>query len=120
MIPVMEKRTMERFDLKLPGQIRFIRDSNEETIDLLTSNVCSEGAFFSTEKPLPIDTRVNIDLVLPLNRLKKREGKRSLIKSSGKVVRTDQKGMAICFDEKCKISPLSEAKTNHEEEFILN
>ena len=110
MVSVTEKRTMERFDLKLPSQIRFIKDNNENTINLLTSNVCSGGAFFPIDKPLPIDTRVNIDLVLPLNRLKKQKGKRSLIKSSGKVIRTDQKGMAICFDEKCKISPLSYAK----------
>jgi hypothetical protein len=50
-----------------------------------------------------------MDLILPLDRLKKLEGKRACIKVNGKVLRTGSEGMAIRFNKRYKIVPLEDA-----------
>ena len=71
----------------------------------MTSNICAGGGFFKTEKPLSAGTEVEIDLILPLDKFKNVKGKTSHINISGSVIRTDQQGMAICFDKRYRISP---------------
>ena len=104
---MVEKRTLERFDLVLPAAIEFINEHREERmINLLTTNICSGGAYFYTNQPLPEGTQVKIDLVLPLDKLRKlkKEHKKAFIKVTGKVLRTESEGMAICFDKDYQIT----------------
>jgi hypothetical protein len=102
----IEKRKMERFDLALPTYFSVSdKSGKQESFKLLTSNICAEGAFFKTEKPLSIGTDVKLDIILPSNKFKNVRGKRSHIAVSGSVIRTDQQGMAICLNKKYKISP---------------
>jgi hypothetical protein len=112
-----EKRGLERFDLEIPARIRkSISKKEEGTIDLLTSDISSGGAFFHTTKPLEEGTDVKIDLILPISGLYKkldegsREGeyKRAFIKISGKVLRAESRGMAIVFNEDYEIRPWHE------------
>ena len=101
------KRSVERFDLELPATIEFTNVDHEEMLDnLLTTNVCSGGAYFYTPQPLPIGTQVKIDLVLPLEKLRKLkdEHKHAHIKVTGKVLRSGSEMMAICFDEDYQIT----------------
>jgi len=60
-----------------------------------------------TTQPLPEGTEVKIDLVLPLDKLRKLEKgvKHAYIKVRGTVLRTESTGMAICFDEDYQIRP---------------
>lgn len=103
---ISERRKMERFSLELPTSLFVISQSEKtESIELLTSNICSGGAFYKTENPLPPGVELRINLIIPLDKLKNLEGKRSRIDVLGSVIRTDQQGMAICFDEKYTISP---------------
>jgi len=107
-----ERRRLERFSLKLPAKVSIVQnDSNEAILELLTSDVCAGGAFFQTGQPLPPGTEVRIDLVLPLDELKKLEGKKALIRVSGAVVRTTSDGMAIAFNEHFDITPLQNQKS---------
>jgi len=102
-----EKRRLERFDLVLPAEIEFINEHHDERmINLLTANICSGGAYFHTNQPLPAGTQVKIDLVLPLDKLRKlkKEHKKAFIKVRGKVLRTESEGMAICFDKDYQIT----------------
>lgn len=104
---MVEKRRLERFDLVLPAAIEFINEHHDERmINLLTTNICSGGAYFYTNQPLPEGTQVKIDLVLPLDKLRKlkKEHKKAFIKVTGKVLRTESEGMAICFDKDYKIT----------------
>ncbi len=103
---LQEKRRLERFDLKLPASITLIGHEDREFISLLTSNICSGGVFFHTDTPLEVGTEVKIDFVLTIERLKKAQGKQALIKVSGKVIRSDARGMAICFDKDYQIRSL--------------
>lgn len=102
----IEKRKMERFSLKLPAKLTWIgTDNKPESLEQITSNICAGGAFFETQKPLSVGTDVKINIILPLERFKKLNLTRSHILVSGSVIRTDQKGMGICFDKKFHIVP---------------
>lgn len=93
-----EKRRKERVPLVLQASLSV--DSESDTIsplNCLTNNICASGAFFHTNMPMPVGTEMDIDLVLPLDELKKLEGKSTKVKVSGMVVRTEEKGMAINF-----------------------
>jgi hypothetical protein len=102
-----EKRELERFDLEIPATVEFMNlEHKEKILNLLTSNICSGGAYFHTTQPLPEGIQVKIDLVLPLDKLKKLkdEYKQAYIKVTGRVLRSESQGMAICFDEDYQIS----------------
>ena len=103
-----EKRRLERFDLKIPARLEcLLGDEEGETLDLLTSDICAGGAFFHTDEPLPEGTQVKIDLVLPLEKIKKlaADCDHAFIKVTGTVLRAEAKGMAICFDKGYEIRP---------------
>ena len=101
-----EKRKMERFSLELPTCIT-VNNSNrkQETFEFKISNVSADGAFIKTDEPLSVGTEVSISMILSLKRIKKFREKKSLINVSGSVIRRDEKGMAVCFNGKCTISP---------------
>jgi hypothetical protein len=101
-----EKRRLERFDLELPTTIELLTSDQEKSLlNLLTTNICSGGAYFHTTQPLPKGTQVKIDLVLPLDKLRKLkdEHKQAYIKVTGTVLRSESEGMAIFFDEDYQI-----------------
>ncbi len=103
-------RRLQRYSLKLPATLEIISEAeqhDQEVINLLTSDVCSGGAYFQTEQPLPEGTNVKLDLILSIEELKKLEGKHALIKVTGKVIRTESTGMAICFEGGYTIKPVS-------------
>lgn len=106
-----EKRRLERFGLKIPASLEVVPSAGQgEMLNLLTSNICSGGAFFDTSLALPEGTEVKIDLVLPLHRLPtiSTEYDRARIELTGKVVRSDNEGMAVTFDPEYVIRPWSE------------
>jgi hypothetical protein len=104
-----ERRRLGRFRLEIPATIEVLNSELERvTCGLKTSNISSGGAFFHTKEPLPEGTPVKIDLILPLEKLKKlkNDHKQAYIKVSGKVLRSESKGMAISFDQDYVIRPL--------------
>ena len=104
-----ERRRLERFELEIPATVEVISDLDQEErrrLNLLTSDICSGGAYFHTDEPLAEGTQVNIDLVLSRESLKKLSGKQAYIKVSGKVIRSEAKGMAICFSPNYRIRAL--------------
>jgi hypothetical protein len=108
-----ERRKLGRFRLEIPAKIEMIGSEwGKAGRDLRTSNISSGGAFFHTEQPLPEGTPVKIDLILPLEKLKKlkKDHRRAYIKVTGKVLRSESKGMAISFDQKYVIRPLREKR----------
>jgi hypothetical protein len=107
-----EKRGLKRFELEIPARIKIgASNKKDRALELLTSDISSGGAFFHTSQPLAEGTDVKIDLVLPISRLCKSldkgegEYQHAYIKVTGKVLRTESKGMAIVFNEDYEISP---------------
>jgi len=110
-----ERRKMQRFLLEIPAKIEVISAGKQKgTIEVLTNDICAGGAFFKTQKPLPEGTQVKIDMVLPLEHLKKlsEEYNRAYIKVSGTVLRTEPSGMAVSFDEDYELGPYKEEAGN--------
>ncbi len=103
------KRKEERFDVQAKSTV-FLKDKGPQELkeDLLTSNISTGGLFLKTTSPLPIGTDLEINLVIPIDKLKKLKGDRALIKVSGSVVRANEDGIAIRFDKECDIKALTE------------
>jgi hypothetical protein len=102
----IDRRKTERFSLEITATLTLNNlDRKEKSLELMTSNICSGGAFFKIEKPLSVGTHVKIDIILPMIKIKNKKRKRSFINVYGSVIRTDKKGMVICFDKKYCLSP---------------
>lgn len=101
-----ERRKLERFGFSLPAQISVGTNGDSKNFESQTRDISSGGAFFKTEGILVVGTEVKIDLVLSLEKLRKIQGKQARIKISGKVVRTEEEGVAVCFNENYQILPL--------------
>ena len=99
---------MERFDLQLeafvslPGSV-----SQNESESLVTRDISMCGAFLKTDSPLPVGSKICVDMILTLEGQKKKNAQKAWIKASGKVLRTDNEGMAVGFDNQSRILPLS-------------
>jgi len=107
-----EKRVLERFDLRIPTQIRILNeegDFKEGVVNLFTENICSGGAFFdkTNSNGLSEGTKVMMDMTLQSNKPKKSAMKPACIRVSGSVSRSSDQGLAIRFDEDYEIRPLT-------------
>jgi hypothetical protein len=87
-----DRRGIGRFNLKLRSLIQELRE-RERILELYTRDVSSDGAFFLTDDPPPVDTNLSLTLFLPAGPTPK--GK---INVDGKVIRTEQNGMAVRFN----------------------
>ena len=105
---MIEKRKVERFDLQLeafvslPGSV-----SQNESKSLVTRDISMCGAFLKTDTPLPVGSKVCVDMILTLGGQKKQNSQKAWIKASGKVLRSDNEGMAVSFDDQSRILPIS-------------
>ena len=104
---VDEKRKMERFSLQLLARLSVKGgDGDRDSIELLTRNISAGGAFIQIDRPFKVGTQLDIEVIFPLDRIKKVEGEMAFIKVNGSVIRSDTEGMAIIFDEDYQILPL--------------
>jgi len=102
-----EKRTYERFDLKVPIKIKLDKpETDEGEFIFTTNNICAGGAFFHTEKQIPEGMKVNLDFVISIDKLKEFVNSQCRIIVSGEVIRRDSTGMAVRFEEDYEIIPL--------------
>jgi c-di-GMP-binding flagellar brake protein YcgR len=104
----IERRKMERFSLELPAMLSVVNKSGQPmALEVKTDNICAGGAFFLTDTHMPVGTDVGMDLILSLKTNDKIEEKKTRIDIAGRVIRTDERGVAVCFDKKYNISPLN-------------
>jgi hypothetical protein len=102
-----ERRKLERFNLALPATIE-TQDPKPgltgTSVDSLTRDLSSGGAFFLTRDPLPPGTCVAVEVDLKAEKLR-RGSSYPQMKASGYVVRTEPAGMAVCFRGRCRLVP---------------
>ena len=99
---MVERRKLERFDLRLPAKMEGLGPKKGVRHNLLTNNICAGGAFLETTNHLPENSRVSIDFVVPTG---------VQIKVTGVVLRFEPTGIAIGFDNEYQMTPL--LKTSH-------
>jgi len=104
---MQERRKYERFPLRLPGKIEVVISAKQEVLDVVTTDVSAGGALFHTVEPIPEGAGVKVSLVVGSERIKEMTGAQGLVKVEGTVVRSSPTAMAICFEEKHQIMPLS-------------
>ena len=93
-----DRRKLERFNLKLRGEITVKTPDQMKRVFLLrTRDISSGGAFFYSLDPLPEGTPVQINLILSIDRLERLMGAQANVEISGVVKRSEPSGMAVCF-----------------------
>lgn len=105
---MQERRTLERFNLKLPAKVEtdpLTPHEQGHIQELETENICSGGAFFRTLSPLVKGTRVKIEIALNALERGIQRGKGPLVKLKGEVLRSEPNGMVICFERPYRILP---------------
>jgi len=107
-LPAVEKRRAERFHLDLTAFVTASgRKSVTEPPAVTARDVSMSGAFFLTPSPLPIGTRVDVDMILNVGDDCVSGTRKTWIKASGAVQRVDPLGMAVRFDNDSTILPFS-------------
>jgi|GEM_PF-4210763 len=104
------KRSSQRFDLKLPVNLR-VNDSGskEASLTLRTENISSAGALISADSTMAVGTTLEIDIDIPLDALKSVNGNSAKVALKGEVVRTSDRGTALAFAKDCKFEYVSQA-----------
>lgn len=101
----LDKRRQERYDLKLPAYLQ-LTNIEEKPLELVTENVCSGGAYFHIDQPLPVGTKVDIELTVPIKQLAEMNIDKVLITVPGEAIRSEKDGMAIQFSKAFHILPM--------------
>ena len=105
---MIERRKVERFELSLQASVAICGGEQTKAPSFLTTkDISMNGAYFMTTDPLPVGTKVDVDLILRLGDGSAAADRKAWIKTSGSVQRTDPGGMVIRFDEDSKILPFS-------------
>ncbi|WP_163335956.1 PilZ domain-containing protein [Desulfopila sp. IMCC35008] len=118
-----ERRLQERFFLNLKARISysFINEASDQAVEAVAANISSGGAFLKTAQPLPPSSKVQVEFlisfdelkklkfILPVETLKSLKEDQVWVKTTGIVIRSDERGVAIIFDQNYQISPLQPA-----------
>jgi hypothetical protein len=102
-----ERRKYERFNIPLPVRLETIESDRKEIIDNETSDISASGTFIPSLRSYPEGTRFVLDFTIPSEDIKEFKYVKALRGSTGTLVRTDSKGMAITFDPECYIVSLN-------------
>lgn len=101
----VERRKMERFTLNLKALLSVLdKDGEQKTIEAITRDISSGGAFLNTENSFPIGTKVNLGIFIPLEKFKNIFHNHSRIDVAGSVLRSEPQGMAVRFDTRYEIT----------------
>lgn len=119
-----EKREHERFSLRL--QTKIMAESGTGVTPLMefvTADISAGGAFIRTSRPLPMASRVRLEFFLSLDELaqlrfivaseslKVWRNERAWVTATGVVIRVEQEGVAVIFDQNYQVSPIKGSKT---------
>jgi len=100
-----DKRLLERFELKLPALVHLpVRTNGNGYHLLLTRNVSSGGAYFHTMEPLSCNGQVHVEMLFKV-KTSDNQIKYSYVATTGEVVRRDETGIAVRFDDEYTLSP---------------
>ena len=114
-----DQRLQKRFSMDLPVRVS-IENGKELTVAFegVIANISSGGAFISTPKPLPVSSRVHLEFLVSLDELKQLKfilsletlrhfiGRAAWVKATGVIIRHEDNGMAIIFDDDYQLSPM--------------
>ena len=116
----IDRREQERFSLNLQAKITGRQAGTESPIiSTLAADISSGGAFIETDHPFPMASRVEVEFYLSIEDLKKLKfilsmeslrqltGSHIWVKTSGVVIRRNERGVAIIFDTDYQLTPMT-------------
>lgn len=97
-----ERRVAHRFSMEL--QAAMVNLTSGSRYHSLTRDISCDGAYFKTDKPLPLGTRLAVSVELHSANLHAgRRTSSSWVDVAGTVIRRDQKGMVVLFNSRYRI-----------------
>ncbi|MCF6291289.1 MAG: PilZ domain-containing protein [Desulfobacterales bacterium] len=97
-------RKHERFGMMVPALMEVSSDPQEKL--LTTRDLSSGGAYFFTSNPLAENTSGTIKIFLePSHRMVTMDGGYVCLEVRGTVMRREEDGMAVCFNEDYRLIP---------------
>ncbi len=93
------KRAVERFELQIPVQLKFVGGDTEPrgTMNLRSKDISSTGALLDSASGLAVGTLMELNLDIPMGYLGQGAGRRARVSVRGKVVRCTETGTAFSF-----------------------
>ena len=107
-----ERRKFERFTLTLPVRLETIELGRRKVLDNETRDISVSGTFIPSLKSFPEGTRFVLDFTIPSDDIKEFKYVKSLKGSTGTLVRSNSKGMAVHFDRDSYIVSLNSNNMN--------
>ncbi|MBM9604029.1 PilZ domain-containing protein [Desulfopila inferna] len=118
-----DRRYHERFLLQLQAKLSAAADSAGNPINEVTTavNISSGGAFLITDIPIPLASRVYLEFLVDYDQLKKLRfilsagslkklgAEKIWVKATGVVIRAEETGLGIIFDQDYQLSPMDTA-----------
>ncbi len=114
-----KSREHERFSVRIKTKVTAeIPSGKAPVMEFLTANISSGGAFIETANPLPLVSKVRLEFllslediqslkfILSLETLKSWKGNRLWVSATGTVLRCQDDGMGIMFDENYQINAM--------------
>ena len=118
-----EQRDRKRFSLNLEAKVVYRRAAKDAlTINTVTANISSSGAFLKTLHPFPMASQIQINFyinyedlkklkfILSLDSLRRISGGKIWVTTTGVVVRQEDDGVAIIFDTDYQLKPMNTFK----------
>ena len=105
------------------------RGGKEALFESITANISSGGVFISTTDPLPVASKVYLEFLIDFEDLKKLrfplsleslrnyQGKPVWVNVSGVVIRHQEDGMAVIYDDDYQLSPSERLRPNKRSPF---
>ena len=101
----IEKRRLPRFDLEIPVAVTVLDESGGvlEIQEYTIRDISAGGTYLQNRKAFATGTPVEILFFLPVENQEKMKREKNHVRVSGLVVRVDQGGMGVSFDEEYEI-----------------
>ena len=100
-----DKRNFERFSMDVPVLIECLRPKRRKRLILTSMNLSASGAYFNTPKTFPKGAEVKMEIFL----YDKDHESGPVINVTGRVLRSEPKGMAVSFNEDYDITTMEES-----------
>ncbi len=93
------KRAVERFELEIPVQLKFVGEEigSQGTMNFRSRDISSTGALINPATGLEVGTVMELNLDIPLGYLGQGGGRRARVSVRGRVVRCSERGAAFSF-----------------------
>ena len=109
-----KERKYQRFDLDAPAVMIIEADgpdkAEKKSHETVSRDICAGGGYFYTDASLEVGDRVRIDLFLRVADFLVIEGDKALVKLKGEVLRSEEDGVAVCFDPQYIVVGLKEGE----------